>query len=187
MRKTSFLNLLPQVCVWGGGGGPATQLQKGGRMIVLKNNKRPLSTDFLNKKLSLFFFFFFQNADFRGHERDPFFYKTLTFAEWKYCVSDPWSLPVGTSFLIKKICRKWTPFFPKMRTFRPKMYPFPKNRGHANFSKKDPFSAKFRTMMRTLFMLEWRDRGVWAHLPSRSFKKKKKKKGGWGYFRRPNA
>ena len=37
-----------------------------------------------------------------------------------------------------------------------------KNRGHANFTKKDPFSAKIRTMMRTLSQREWRDRAFFS-------------------------
>ena len=41
--------------------GPATQIQKVGRMIVLQNQKRPLSTDFFIEKMT------------------PFFFKTLTF------------------------------------------------------------------------------------------------------------
>ena len=49
--------------------------------------------------------------------------------------------------------------FPKTRIFRPKIDPFFKNRGHTNFTKKDPISAKIRTMMRTLSLREWRDRG----------------------------
>ena len=40
--------------------GPAIQMQKVGRMIVLQNQKRPLSTDFFIEKMTPIF----QNADF---------------------------------------------------------------------------------------------------------------------------
>ena len=42
----------------------------------------------------------------------------------------------------------------------PKTDPFFLNRGHTNFRKIDPFSVKFRMMMRTFYMWEWRDRGT---------------------------
>ena len=44
---------------------------------------------------------------------------------------------------------KIDPLFYKMRISRPKMDPFFQNHGHADFDKTDPFSVKFRTMMRT--------------------------------------
>ena len=34
--------------------------------------------------------------------------------------------------------------------------------GHTDFTKIDPFSVEFRTMMRTFYMWEWRD---WASAP----------------------
>ena len=49
------------MCVGGGAGGlmggpgRATYLQKGGRMIVLQNQKSPLSTDFFIVKMNPFF------------------------------------------------------------------------------------------------------------------------------------
>ena len=45
-----------------------------------------------------------------------------------------------------------------------KQDPFFQNRGHANFTKKDPFSAKIRTMMHTLSQREWRDQDRIAYL-----------------------
>ena len=54
---------------------------------------------------------------------------------------------------------KMNPLFPKTQISRQNMYPFFQKRGHANFKKIDPFSVEFRTIMRTLSMLEWRDRG----------------------------
>ena len=56
--------------------------------------------------------------------------------------------------------------FPKVRIFRQKKDPFLKNKGHAKFPKTDPFSVKFRTIMRTLCLCEWRDRGGYTfHFP----------------------
>ena len=49
-------------------------------------------------------------------------------------------------------------FKKKTRISGPKTDSFFKNRGHAYFKKTDPFSVKFRTMMRTLKQREWRDR-----------------------------
>ena len=46
-----------------------------------------------------------------------------------------------------------------MRIFRPKTDPFFRNRGDTDFTKIDPLSVEFRTMMRTFYMWEWRDRG----------------------------
>ena len=54
--------------------------------------------------------------------------------------------------------QKIDPLFQKTRIFRPKIDPFFQDRGHTNFAKKDPFSAKIRTMMRTISQREWRDR-----------------------------
>ena len=44
---------------------------------------------------------------------------------------------------------KIDPLYPKTRIFMPKIDPFFENRGHTKSTKKDPFSAKIRTMMRT--------------------------------------
>ena len=55
---------------------------------------------------------------------------------------------------------KINPLFPKTRIFRQKYEPFFFKRGHANFKKIDPFSVEFRTMMRTLSMVEWWDRAI---------------------------
>ena len=45
---------------------------------------------------------------------------------------------------------KIDPIGKKMRICRPKEDPFFQKRGHADLEKTDPFSVKFRTMMRTL-------------------------------------
>ena len=51
------------------------------------------------------------------------------------------------------------PLLKKMRISRPKTDLFFQNLGHADFEKTDPFSLKFRTMMRTTpKQWEWRDR-----------------------------
>ena len=46
------------------------------------------------------------------------------------------------------------PLFKKMRIYGQKTDLFFQNRGHADFIKTDPFSVKFRTMMRTLKQLD---------------------------------
>ena len=131
--------------------GPATCVQKGGHMIVLQNQKRPLSTHFFIDKITPFF-----SLNMKG---------SLFLHDADFC-----SLLVWTLFSILNIIlwRKLTPF-PKTRIIMLKMYPYFQNRGHAIFMKIDPFSVKFRTMMRTLCMLEWRDwantsrmAGMWA-------------------------
>ena len=67
---------------------------------------------------------------------------------------------------------KIDPPLKKMRISMPKTDPFFQNRGNADFKKKDPFSVKFRTMMRTLKQQEWRDLDqtslVWVYGPLES-------------------
>ena len=115
-------------------------------MIVLQNQKRPLSTDFFIEKKDPFFFktltfkdsnrtLFLQNTDFHRVE--------ITFEDFKGpCLG----LSVWDFLNSEKID---PPFFFKCEYLRGKWPLFIQNREHTNFTKIDPFSADFRMMMCT--------------------------------------
>ena len=55
---------------------------------------------------------------------------------------------------------KIDPLYPKNANIYAKNRPFFSKSQICELHKKDPFSAKIRTMMRTLSQREWRDRAV---------------------------